>query len=224
MFSTTIARKIAAAIGIVLILLAAGLILTTHFAADKVLSARRTSQRLTATTSASTKTTPTTTPSKATTTTALPAATTEPVVAHGQLQSGTYYDKLEIIPDSLPSSSYPHYTVTLTSSTTGSIQGEITMHYQDGSTRHVLSFVGSVNDAAGTIDIVTVAPAPEVTPGGVPESSLMVGSKINATYDSAGITFISCSSYLHWVSWTRSNVSPPAVNPNACTFVPFPPA
>lgn len=216
--SLTIARIIAAASGFILIIVAVGLIAGSHVSNDRTLAASRTSQNPTK----SLISPSTSNATASTTTSSIPTATTEPVVANGQLQSGTYYDQFEIVPGSPPPSSYPHYTVTLSVISTGSIQGELTMHYQDGSTRHVFSFTGSANGATGTIDIVTVPPGPDMTPGNIPESSLVVGSKISATFNSGGITFTNCASYLHWVSWALTNVSPTAINPNSCTFVPLP--
>lgn len=137
--------------------------------------------------------------------------------ALGLPSGGTYVNLLFIPLTPISISSIPHYVLTLTVGTGGTVDGEIQMVYQDGKRSHVLSFAGTPDASARSIAIVTTAPTPGLTPGGVPESSLAVGSKISATYDGTSITFANCSTYLHWVSYAAAE-APGAANPKACTF------
>jgi hypothetical protein len=102
----------------------------------------------------------------------------------------------------------PHYAVSLTTQSNGTLRGALDYVYQDGQTSVIFTFKGFAQaaDASPLVGLATVEPVV------IPQSGSAVvsgtpPSAISVTYGSKGLSFGECSSYLQVSSLAQCQFS-----------------
>jgi hypothetical protein len=92
----------------------------------------------------------------------------------------------------------PHYFLSLTTGTDGSLTGSVAFAYQDGQTSTVFTFVGSAQTGVATLNPTSVPQA-----GTAAQDPSTVPSAISAAMGNTSRGYVvslgSCSAYLHYI-------------------------
>jgi hypothetical protein len=115
--------------------------------------------------------------------------------------------------NSMPSGTYangapatPHYYLSVTSASNGSVTGSVNFLYQDGQSSVVITFDGTSQNGTALLHPTSVPQN-----GSASQNPATVPAAISATYGHDSITLGECPSYLHFVrSLTQCTFAPSA--------------